>query len=331
VAALALVALAVFGVFLSEVRLERPGGGENGASGALAAGMESGANTDAATAGEGGPGVPLRAAMQHKREIAGLVADLLLVVGAFVVAHYLRFETGLPEDHLQRMVELLPVVVLVKLGALWVFGAYRGMLRYAGSQELMTVAKASTVASGLLLVGLVLAFRFEGFSRSVFVIDWLLATGSLAAIRGAFRGLRGYFATRRESGRRVLLYGAGDAGYLALREIRQNPELDLEPVGFVDDDPGKRGRVVHGLRVVGRGEELERLCDDCSAEEILLSISDLAPAERDRILGRCRGTGLPVRVVAVDFKEPEIVEWKHDADRVTADADRGPVPDLDSD
>lgn len=310
VAALAAVALAVFGVFLGEVRMAGPGGeapaaaDDNPAAGDGAA-VGDGAGPPPGEAGaEGTPPVErvaLRAVMRHKREIAGLVADLLLIVGSFVVAHYLRFETGLPAEHLDRMMALLPVVVLVKVGTLYAFGAYRGLLRYAGSHELITVARASTVASGLIVVGLVLAFRFEGYSRSVFVIDWLLTTVSLTALRGAFRGLRGYFAEKRKGGKRVLLYGAGDAGYLALREIRQNPDLDLEPVGFVDDDPGKQGRTAHGLGVLGGGGDLTELCRGRDVAEVIVTISTLSEDVRNRIRRRCREVGVGYREMRVGF------------------------------
>jgi UDP-GlcNAc:undecaprenyl-phosphate GlcNAc-1-phosphate transferase len=309
VAALAAVALAVFGVFLGEVRVARSGGDVPASERNVSVAGKRVAHTDTADGrrGErdGKERVVLRAALRNKREIAGLLADLLLIVGSFVVAHYLRFEEGLPQSHLDRMVTILPVVVLVKIGALYAFGAYQDLLRYAGSSELIRVAKASTLASGLLVVGLVVAFRFEGFSRSVFIIDWLLATFALVAVRGAFRGLRGYFATRRQGGRRVLLYGAGDAGYLALREIRQNPALDLEPVGFVDDDRDKQGRTAHGLRVLGGGDELGELCRRRQVSQVIVAISDLPDASRRRIRRRCREVGVEYSEMRVGFVAPD--------------------------
>lgn len=288
VAALAGVALAVFGVFLGDVQVTYPPAAPA-------------PDPSSATATVPEDRVVLRAVMRNKREIAGLVADLLLVVGSFVVAHYLRFENGLSGGQLERMVALLPLVVVVKIGSLYVFGAYRGLLRYAGSHELITVVQASTFASGVLVVGLVVAVRFEGFSRAVYIIDWLLATVSLVAVRGAFRGLRGYFAARRRGGRRVLLYGAGDAGYLALREIRQNPDLDFEPIGFVDDDPAKQGTVVHGLPVLGGGDELRDLVEDHGAQEVMLTISQLDSEDRRDLRGRCAASGVPCRELKIDF------------------------------
>jgi len=294
VAALAVVALAVFGIFLGGVQVAYPFGRPDSVGNAASL---SAAPDESMTEER----VLLRAMMRNKREIAGLLADLLLVVGSFVVAHYLRFETGLNAPQLDRMVELLPVMVVVKIGTLYAFGAYRGLLRYAGSHELITVAKASTVASGLIVVGLVIAVRFEGFSRAVFVIDWLLSTFSLAAVRGAFRGLRGYFATKRKGGRRVLIYGAGDAGYLALREIRQNSDLALQPVGFLDDDDRKRGRALHGLRVLGGGADLRDLASREDVDEVIVAISRLGEEERRRIRERCSEAGVGCRELRVEL------------------------------
>jgi UDP-GlcNAc:undecaprenyl-phosphate GlcNAc-1-phosphate transferase len=288
VAGLATVALAVFGAYLGSVEVAQADAGASRSGGH-------------ARARDGTDRVALRAVFENKREIAGLLADLVLVVASFVVAHYLRFESGLTGEHLTRMVNLLPAVVLVKIGTLYWFGAYRGLLRYAGSHEFLQVIKASTVASAVTVVGLVMLYRFEGFSRSVFIIDWLLASVALVTVRGAFRGLRSYFSTKRTGGRRVLLYGAGDAGSLALREIRQNPELNLEPIGFVDDDPSKRGRIVQGVPVVGGGERLPELCDRYEIDDVLITISSLGDDAKQRIVEQCRRSRAVCRDFHLDF------------------------------
>jgi len=294
VAALAAVALAVFGAFLGDVRVIYP---------SVSSGSIGLTGTPLTGSVDGGDRVLLRAVMRNKREIAGLVADLLLIVGSFVVAHYLRFENGLSAFQLERMVTLLPLVVLVKIGSLYAFGAYRGLLRYAGSHELIRIAKASTVASGLIIVGLVVAFRFQGWSRSVFIMDWLLTTFSLAALRGGFRGLRGYFAGKRKEGTRVLLYGAGDAGYMALREIHLNPDLHFVPVGFIDDDPSKHNRVVLGVRVLGGAGELSEVVRQHDVDRVILAISRANEVERRRIIERCVRAGVPCLELKFGFEE----------------------------
>lgn len=292
-AALAVVAvgLAVFGVYLAgiEVREERETGDG-----------ETGTVTDIRQNDVGG--TVIRAVFRNKQEVALLLADLLLVLAALVLAHHLRFEGGLPPEQRDRLLLALPLVAVLKVGGFWAFGLYRRLLRYAGSEELVRVVQASSVGSLLTVAVLVLAFRFEGFSRSVFVIDWLLTTLLILGVRGGFRGLRGYFAARRGSdGTRVLLYGAGDAGFLALREIRQNTELDLVPAGYIDDDPLKQGRIMHGVPVLGGEEDLARVCRERDVDEVIVTISDLSDERLSEIERACEDAGVTRSVMRIEF------------------------------
>src|SRR6185503_18599416 len=100
---------------------------------------------------------------------------------------------------------------------------------------------------------IVFVFRLENVSRSVLVMDGLILTVGISGTRISFRLLRSWAARFQSppAGKRVLIYGAGDGGELLLRELMQNRELGLTAVGFVDDDPQKEGRLIHGVRVLG--------------------------------------------------------------------------------
>jgi len=117
------------------------------------------------------------------------------------------------------------------------------------------------------------AFRFQGFSRAVFIVDGLLLLLALAGSRTAFRLFRKILPAGRAArdGRRVLIYGAGDAGDLLLREILNNHDLRYAPIGFVDDDPLKKGKVIHGLKVFGGNGALRGICSEQNIEEVLIS------------------------------------------------------------
>ena len=88
-------------------------------------------------------------------------------------------------------------------------------------------------------------------------------------------------ANGAHNGRRVLIYGAGDGGELLLRELRNNSELHLSPVGFLDDDPAKSGKVIHGLRVFGGNGDLARSANNSSVDEVV--ISSLKDVGRDEL------------------------------------------------
>ncbi len=142
----------------------------------------------------------------------------------------------------------------------------------------MTFTKGVTLGSVLSILALLLLYRFEFFSRAVFVVDGLLLLLALSASRMAFRFFRQLLpAGNAGEGRRVLIYGAGDGGEMILRELKNNPEWNYAPVGFVDDDPLKKGKVINGLKVYGGNGSLEEICRENNVEEILLSVRHVSP------------------------------------------------------
>jgi UDP-GlcNAc:undecaprenyl-phosphate GlcNAc-1-phosphate transferase len=129
----------------------------------------------------------------------------------------------------------------------------------------------------------------------------MVVTLAVGGVRFGFRGLRQYLASKRRAEHRVLLYGAGDAGLLALREMRQNPDLGLNPVGFIDDDPLKQGQHVQGVKVVGAGSELERLCQNYDIDLVLITAVRMTDARRMAIWTACQEAGIPCHVFDVRF------------------------------
>ena len=141
---------------------------------------------------------------------------------------------------------------------------------------------------------------------SVLVLFGLLLLVLLAAVRFAVhllyeRPVRGYRA--RSGARSVLIVGAGDGGRLLLREILRNPDLNLRPVGFVDDDPRKQGvRVDRGLDVLGTTAELDHVLEDVEPDEVLIAIPSAPGTLRARVVMACRERGVAVRTMPTVFE-----------------------------
>jgi UDP-GlcNAc:undecaprenyl-phosphate GlcNAc-1-phosphate transferase len=125
------------------------------------------------------------------------------------------------------------------------------------------------------------------------VIDWMIVTLAVAGVRFGFRGLRQYFAANRTDGRRVLLYGAGDAGVLTLRELRRNDALGRQPVGFIDDDPLKQNQTIQGLKVRGTGEDLVAVCREYDVDEVIVTTTTMPEARQQAVYRRCRDASIP--------------------------------------
>jgi UDP-GlcNAc:undecaprenyl-phosphate GlcNAc-1-phosphate transferase len=170
------------------------------------------------------------------------------------------------------------------------------MWRYTSIDDLVVFAKAVIVGSVASVLTILFAFRFEGVSRTVFVLDALLMLMFLAGSRMAFRLFRQVLpASTTRAGCRVLIYGAGDAGELLLRELLNNRELKYAPIGFVDDDPNKKGKVIHGLRVFGGNGMLRNVCREHRVEEVLISSSRFSEERISEIMSDCEAEQISLK------------------------------------
>jgi UDP-GlcNAc:undecaprenyl-phosphate GlcNAc-1-phosphate transferase len=210
--------------------------------------------------------------VSYKRRIFEVLLDIVLVTLAYYGAYALRFGAFSQNGAWGVFLRTLPVLVFVKMAAFLAMGVYRGIWRYTSIDDLLVFAKANLLGSiGSVLV-MLFAFRFDGVSRAVLVLDAMLMLMMMAASRMAFRLFRQVLpVSNARDGRRVLIYGAGDAGELLLRELLNNKELQYAPIGFVDDDPNKKGKVIHGLRVFAGNGALRNLCQEQRVSEVLIS------------------------------------------------------------
>jgi FlaA1/EpsC-like NDP-sugar epimerase len=134
--------------------------------------------------------------------------------------------------------------------------------------------------------------RFQYFSRAVFVVDALLTMFFISGARFSLRILKEYLGGLPATSRKVLIAGAGDGGELALREIRNNPALKYNIVGFIDDDPFKRNRWIHGVAVLGGVGEIEQISKQTGAEEVIIAIRSASEDTLKRIAEICERSSL---------------------------------------
>src|SRR5262249_38244935 len=140
-------------------------------------------------------------------------------------------------------------------------------------------------------------------SRVVFVLDGLLLLLMLAGSRLAFRVLRSLLPTaHRADRRRALIYGAGDAGVLLLREMHNNPALECLPIGFADDDPMKAGKVIDGLPVFGGNGSLPDICREQRIEEVYISSSRFSAERVDEIIQQCKRIKIGLKRLHITFE-----------------------------
>jgi UDP-GlcNAc:undecaprenyl-phosphate GlcNAc-1-phosphate transferase len=240
----------------------------------------------------------------HKRRIFEVFLDSFLITFAYYSAFAMlrMFES---DSNWGLFLKTLPLLILVKLAAFLVVGIYRGIWRYTSIGDLITIAKGVLLGSILSVFAVLLLYRFEGFSRTVFFLDGVLLLLAVVGSRMAFRIIRQVLPAPFTDGRKVLIYGAGDGGAMVLRELQNNPEWALQPVGFIDDDPLKRDKVIHGLKVLAGNGSVAEICREKDIAEVLISIRDLSPEQLKRIREVCRSADVRLRKAQIKIEPVE--------------------------
>ncbi|WP_457668862.1 polysaccharide biosynthesis protein [Thiolapillus sp.] len=223
--------------------------------------------------------------------------DLLMIPLAWLGAYILRFNLeAVPDWFWQQALNSLLLVMPVQAAVFWVFGLYRGVWRFASLPDMIRIGKA--VLSGLLIITLLLWLMrdFNGIPRSVPVLYGILLMIFLSLPRMVYRFIKDQGA-RSKSAQRVLVVGAGSAGEMLVRDLLRDPERAYLPLAFVDDDANKRGREIHGVRVMGNCDKLPRIARKLAADLIMLAVPSADKDQMQRMIASVEETGLPFRTV----------------------------------
>jgi FlaA1/EpsC-like NDP-sugar epimerase len=235
---------------------------------------------------------------------AGLLAlDVILAGAAYSGAYLIRLDPVLYPLYLPTIARTTPLVMALSGASFIAAGLYRALPRYASLDTLIAVVRAVTLAVATSALVIFLVWRGANVPRSVPVIQWMLMLLVLSGVRllprlrryGALVPLRAARADRIP----VLVYGAGDAGALVVREMLGAPRGSYWPVGYIDDDPDKQGRTLHGRPVLGRGADLARVVREAGVREILVAIPSASGPLLRGIVERCGvlAPGVPVKTL----------------------------------
>jgi len=245
--------------------------------------------------------------VSHKRRIFEVFLDGFLITLSYYGAFVLLFGSFEQTSDWDLFLKTLPLLVLIKLASFLIVGVYRGLWRYTSVADLITFGKGVGLGSVLSVLAILLLYRFQYFSRAVFVVDALLLLLAVIGSRMAFRLFRQILPNQAiVDGQRVLIYGAGDGGEMVLRELNNNPEWQYVAIGFVDDDPLKANKVLHGLKVFDGKRSLVDLCGEKEISEVLISARNMNADRMKEIREACREANVTlkravIKIESVDF------------------------------
>src|SRR6478672_235235 len=244
----------------------------------------------------------------YRNRVLQIAADAVLCALAFFLAFQLRFlddPHGWPHRYEVLFAQTVGFVVAGKLIVFAAFGLYQKWWRYVSGRDFILIFRAVAVASAILVVFFAVAKPFaHTLPRSVEVMDFVL---TLILIAGA-RLLVRLIVERPSKGARVpkhevLIVGAGSGGQMVVRELRLNPALGATAIGFVDDDPRKRGmRMIGGIKVLGATDEIAPILDETDPDEVIIAIPSAPGTLRAKVVAACRERRIRVRTLPTVFE-----------------------------
>jgi FlaA1/EpsC-like NDP-sugar epimerase len=253
----------------------------------------------------------MRTLIRSKNFYIMLVVDGCLIAAAYLLAYLLRFEGKIPPQEWATLKATVPYIAIFKLFIFYFFDLYRGMWRYTGLVDLLNILKATITSSAFIILAVLFFYRFQGFPRSVFILDAILTFILIGGLRitirlflseqdKGFHPLDLIFQLRSEKKltrmkKRLLIIGAGDAGEKMVREIRDNHRLNYDVVGFLDDDRNKKGKRIHGVEVLGSVSRIHDMAFRDEMDEVLIALPSASAKQMRRIIEACEGTGLKCR------------------------------------
>jgi FlaA1/EpsC-like NDP-sugar epimerase len=251
----------------------------------------------------------------HRHALPQLALDAGLVALAYYLAYRLRFDEGIPSWYMDLFWRTLAFAIVGSLACFVLVGMYRHWMRYASQRDYFKIAQG-VVLSVLALIGYVAVVQPQLISTDTGFVARSVPTGVLslfALLSGAFligtRWLTHLFHEKRFNGfraprdaREVLIVGAGDGGQLLLRELLRNPRLGYRPMGFIDDDPKKKGMHVDRVKVLGTTDDLAEVLEDYEPDEVLIAIPSAPGTLRATVVSECRARNIAVRTMPTVFE-----------------------------
>ncbi len=210
----------------------------------------------------------------YKNLVVVLILDALLFAAAWYGAYLLRFNFEIPKESMFFLKRMLPFIIGIKLIVFYFFNLYKGMWRYTSIKDFLDIIKAAAVSSLIIVSIILFTYRFVGFTRSIFILDWgitvFLISGYRLSIRLYFSVIFGNnhtgntfarlfipYKNKTDRAKDLLIIGAGDCGEKIYREIRDNARLSYNVIGFIDDNISKVGMQIHGIPIIGTSREIK--------------------------------------------------------------------------
>jgi FlaA1/EpsC-like NDP-sugar epimerase/lipopolysaccharide/colanic/teichoic acid biosynthesis glycosyltransferase len=238
--------------------------------------------------------------LQNKSQIYLLFIDIFFVISSFILANILRFDGQLDEIYLLKFLPLLPIFVLIRIACFFYFGLYSTLIRHISNTDIIGIFKGVSISSTL-LISLTFFFDVRTSSRLVFLIDWFFLVFLMSSLRFGLRLFCDWLGQRSNQAigkKTVLIFGAGEMGFLAYQFLMTQKKIVYDIVGFLDDDPGKRYKTLCGKKVLGNYFNIESLVKLYKVDEIFLAVSNMPYYKTIKVIQACQDAKVQYRCLS---------------------------------
>ena len=233
---------------------------------------------------------------KNYREFLLCSLDLVIVTCAFIVSYWAKLNFSVKNfTYLHRFIAILLIYVVIHLISFILFKVYKSLWRYAGVNEIIRLT--ASMATAFFMMVIIVPFVRSGdlgYVISITLMAELLALFAMLSLRLLYRLIR----THETSGKKLdntLIIGAGDGGYILLKEILQNPSLKINLIGFVDDL--KNGKIISGKEVLGTTEDIPYLVDKYQIGTLYIAMPSASRDDLDRIITIAQKTKAKIKIL----------------------------------
>ena len=238
------------------------------------------------------------------RHVIVLAMDGAIAAASFWLAMLLRFEGSIPGNYLVVTGPVATLLVCCRLLSNMQLRVHRWSFRLSGLTDGVRIGVAGVAGTGLLMT-LLFLLQVRGIPRSVIVLELLMTTLCMAALRFSPRlaGLyvTGWARTRDKAASRTVILGAGAGGDILLRDLQRSEDHKFHVVGFLDDNPSKWGMILGGKQVLGPISDLPKLARQHAIDQVLIAIPRLEGKRVREILALCADLKLRFKILPVSF------------------------------
>ena len=240
-----------------------------------------------------------------------LSADMLIIGASLYLSYALRFDFAIPDHYFNDLGYVFIILLFSKISSFLFFKLYKGMWRFTSISDLINVLKSTFIASLFSISVILLILGPNAVPRTVLLIDYLLTTIGIAAVRASVRIYSTKFVIGNVGNERknkfnskiktrLLLLGAGSSGEKIIREVKENPSSTYRIMGLLDDDPSKIGTTIHNIPILGKIEDLHTI--STSYDEILICIPTATNTQMRSIVSQCKVVGKPYRTIPTVYE-----------------------------